>query len=65
MRALQQAYWMSLTEEERFRRCGEMFDLAYQFAEARAPSDMTSDEKKRFVFRQLYGFDPPWVRQTK
>ena len=61
MRAIQQAYWMALSEEERFLRCGEMFELARQFAEARAPSGMTVEEKNRFVFKQLYGFDPPWI----
>ena len=59
MRALQQAYWMTLSEEERFRRCGEMFELAREFVETRAPIGITEDEKKRFVFKELYGFDMP------
>ena len=59
MRARQQAYWMSLSEEERYRRCGRMFQMVKRFAEARAPFDLTEEEKKRFVFRELYGFDMP------
>lgn len=59
IRALQQAYWMSLPEEERFRRCGEMFEFARRFAEARAPVGLTKEEKKRFVFKELYGIEMP------
>ena len=59
MRARQQAYWMSLSEEERYRRCGRMFQMVKRFAEARAPLGLTEEEKKRFVFRELYGFDLP------
>jgi hypothetical protein len=59
MRALQQAYWMSLTEDERFRRCGRLFGLAKSFAESRAPAGLSDDEKKRFVFKELYGFEMP------
>ena len=59
MRAKQQAYWMSLSEEERYRRCGRMFQMVKRFAEARAPSGLTEDERQRFVFRELYGFDMP------
>ena len=51
--------WMDLAEEERFRRCGEMFALAKAFAEARTPSGLSRDEKRRFVFRELYGFEFP------
>ena len=59
IRALQQAYWMTLSEEERFRRCGEMFALAKRFVEARVPAGLTEEQKRRFVFRELYGFDLP------
>lgn len=59
MRAIQQAYWMSLSEEERFRRCGELFSLARRFAEARAPDGLSSEEMKRFVFKEFYGFEMP------
>ena len=59
IRALQQRMWMELSEEERFRRCGEMFALAKEFAEARAPFGLSRDEKRRFVFRELYGFELP------
>ena len=59
VRALQQAYWMSLSEEERYRRCGRMFQMTKRFAEARAPHGLDEEAKKRFVFKELYGFDMP------
>jgi hypothetical protein len=59
VRAMQQAYWMSLSEEERYRRCGRMFQMTKRFVEARAPLGLTDDEKRRFVFKELYGFDIP------
>jgi hypothetical protein len=59
IRALQHDLWMKLPEEERFRRCGEMFALAKQFAEERAPAGISHEEKRRFVFKELYGFDLP------
>lgn len=55
MKARQQAYWMSLPEPERFRRCGELFALAKQAAAERAPSNLSVEEKKWFVVRELYG----------
>jgi len=51
--------WMALPEEERFRRCGEMFALAKAFAEKRVPAGLSVQEKRNFVFRELYGFDLP------
>lgn len=51
--------WMELSEEERFRRCGEMFTLAKTFAQMRAPATWSPDDKRRFVFKELYGFDLP------
>ncbi len=59
MRAIQQAYWMSLSEEERLRRCGRLFATAKQFVEARAPLGIGALEKKLFVFKEMYGFDMP------
>jgi len=56
---LQQKMWMTLSEEERFRRCGEMFALAKAFAWQRAPAEFSPDDKRRFVFRELYGFELP------
>ncbi len=55
VKALQQAFWMSLPEPERFRRCGELFALAKQAAAERAPSHLSEEEKKWFVLRELYG----------
>jgi len=57
--ALQHAYWMSLSEEERYRRCGRMFQTMKRFVEARAPQGLGQEEKKRFVFKELYGFEMP------
>jgi len=59
IRDLQQKMWMTLSEEERFRRCGEMFALAKAFAWMRAPASFSPDDKRRFVFRELYGFELP------
>lgn len=59
VRAMQQTYWMSLSEEERYRRCGRMFQMTKRFVEARAPLGLTDDEKRRFVFKELYGFEMP------
>jgi hypothetical protein len=50
---------MSLSVEERFRKCGEMFELAKAFAARRAPAGLSEEEKRRFVFRELYGFELP------
>jgi hypothetical protein len=59
MRDLQQAYWMTLSEEERYRRCGRMFQMTKRFVEARAPQGLNQEEMKRFVFKEIYGFDMP------
>ena len=59
IRAVQQAYWMTLSEEERYRRCGRMFQMTKRFAEARAPEGLDREEMKRFVFKEIYGFDMP------
>ena len=59
VRALQQAYWMSLSEEERYRRCGRMFQMTKRFAAARASQGLDEEQKRRFVFREMYGFDMP------
>ena len=54
VRALQQAYWMSLSEEERYRRCGRMFQVTKRFAEARAAHGLSEDEKKRIPVSMPY-----------
>ena len=51
--------WMSLPEEDRFRRVGELFALAKHQAEQRAPKGLTDVERRRFIFHELYGFDLP------
>lgn len=59
IRALQQQMWLALPEEERLRRCGEMFAFAKAAAENRAPVGLSTQEKRRFIFRELYGFELP------
>jgi len=46
---------MTLSEEERFRKCGEMFELAKLFIVRRAPKDLNEKELSNFVFREMYG----------
>lgn len=57
VRAIQQRIWMSLPEEERFRKCGEMFELAKAFALKRAPAGLSKSELAKFVLREFYGAD--------
>ena len=59
IRDLQQNMWMQLSEEERFRRCGSLFSLAKAFAKERVPAGASSDDERRFIFRELYGFELP------
>lgn len=59
VRAIQQRIWMSLPEEERFRRCGEMFELAKAFAIKRAPKDLNEKDMVRFVVMEFYGLQLP------
>lgn len=59
IRDLQQKMWMALSEEERFRRCGEMFAFAKAMVVQRTPKDLSPADQRRFIFRELYGFDLP------
>ena len=59
VRVIQHKLWMSLPEEERFRRVGELFALAKHQAEQRAPKGLTDIERRRFIFHELYGFELP------
>lgn len=59
VRSVQQQIWMSFSEEERFRRCGEMFELARKFALVRAPKGLSSEQLLRFVFKEMYGVEMP------
>ena len=49
--------WLALPEEERLRRCGEMFAFAKAAPESRAPAGLTAREKRSFVVREVYGFE--------
>lgn len=59
IRAIQQRIWMTLSEEERFCKCGEMFELAKAFAAERAPKGLDKEGLSRFIFREMYGFELP------
>jgi hypothetical protein len=59
IRALQQQLWNSLSEAEKVRRAGRMFQFVKKAAESRAPQGLSDDKRARFVFRELYGFDMP------
>lgn len=59
IRDVQQKMWMSLPEEDRFRRCGDMFALAKAFVLERVPAESSPADVRRFVFRELYGFELP------
>jgi hypothetical protein len=59
IKAIQQEMWMRLPMEERFRRAAEMNALARAFIERRAPEGATEDERRRFIFREMYGFELP------
>ena len=63
IRAIQQSMWMSLSIEERLRRVGDLFSLAKAFAEKRAPKHLSENDRRRFVFRELYGFDLPEIAE--
>lgn len=55
VRAIQQKIWMSFSEEERFRKCGEMFELAKLFIAQRAPTNLSGKELSDLIFREMYG----------
>ena len=59
IKAIQQKMWMSLSIEERLRRVGDLYSLAKAFAERRAPEGLSAEEKRKFVFQELYGFPLP------
>lgn len=59
LRAIQHQIWMSIPEQERFRKCGEMFELARTFAEQRAPDGLDRNGLFRFVFMEMYGVEFP------
>ena len=56
---LQQKMWMQLSEEERFRRCGSLFSLAKAFVKERVPAGISLEDERRFISRELYGFELP------
>lgn len=61
IKILQQEMWMRLPIDERLRKCGEMFALAKAFIEQRAPAGAGREERRRFVFREMYGFELPAI----
>lgn len=59
VRAIQQRIWMQMPEAERFRKCGEMFELAKAFAVKRAPAGLSPEALSLHVFKEMYGFEMP------
>jgi hypothetical protein len=59
IKQIHQQVWMGFTVGERIRKCAELFEFAKRAIEARLPDDLAEAERKRRVFRELYGFDLP------
>lgn len=65
VRALVYQAVMERTEEERFLMCAEMFETAKRFAEERLPAGLSDEERKRRVFKEIYGFEMPFGSDGK
>ena len=65
IRAEQQRIWMGLSVEERFRKGAELFEVAREFVRQRAPKELDEAGVKRFVFKELYGFELPQYEPEK
>jgi len=50
---------MARTEEERFLMGADMFEMAKSFAAQRLPAGLSEEEKKRAIFKEIYGFEMP------
>ena len=59
IKEVQQQIWMSFSESDRIRKCAELFELAKHTIEARLPAGLSEGERKRRVFKEIYGFDLP------
>jgi hypothetical protein len=59
IKEVQQRIWMSFTESDRIRKCAELFELAKRTIEARLPAGLSDEERKRRVFKEIYGFEFP------
>lgn len=59
IKKVQQQIWMSFSESERLHKCAELFELAKRSIEARLPEGLSETERKRLVFKEIYGFDLP------
>jgi len=57
--------WMTLSIEERLQRVGNLFSFAKALVEKRAPESFAAEERRRFVFRELYGFDLPEIENER
>lgn len=65
VREIHQRMWVTLSTEERLQRVGRLFSLAKALAEKRAPKDFSDEERRQFVFREIYGFDLPGLKPKK
>jgi hypothetical protein len=59
IREVQQRIWMSFSESDRIRKCAELFEFAKKTIESRLPAGLSEEERKRLVFKEIYGFDLP------
>ena len=50
---------MALSGAERFRMGSQSFDAARRMVLASLPPDLTETERKRLLFRRIYGQDLP------
>ncbi len=50
---------MDRSEEERFLMCAELFETAKRFAEERLPAGLPNGERKKRIFKEIYGIEFP------
>ncbi len=55
IKAVYRQILLSLTEEERFLMCAEMFDSARAIAFAAMPQDLSAADQKRYIYKRTYG----------
>ena len=63
VRALVNKTVMSLTAEERLLMCAEMFETVKEFAAERVPAGLSEKERKKAIFKLIYGFEMPEPNQ--
>jgi hypothetical protein len=56
----QQDVWLSLPLERRLTICAELYEIQREAALGRAPSDLSDEDRERFVFREFYRYERPF-----